>query len=92
MIELVFIIENYVIEQLKSTILKDPYYFTFAPQYEIDYLIQSNDKIIPIEVKTGKTKKKKSLTEYNKKYHPEFSYRFSKLGFKHDGMIKNIPL
>ena len=47
-----------------------PNYYTFDNN-EIDFIIQYSKDIIPIEVKSGDSKKHKSLTSYNNKYSPK---------------------
>ena len=47
-----------------------PNYYTFDNN-EIDFIIQDSKDIIPIEVKSGNSKKHKSLTSYNNKYSPK---------------------
>ncbi len=45
--------------------------------YEIEFLRQIEDKIIPVEVKSGWVTKAKSLDVYYKKYSPEYKCIFS---------------
>jgi predicted AAA+ superfamily ATPase len=87
-----YLVENFVIQQLKPTILNKSYYFKINNNFEIDFLTQIINDVIPFEIKSGKSKKKKSLTLYNEKYKPKYSIRISKMGFKKDGLIINVPL
>ena len=59
---------------------------------EIDFVIQRNNKIIPIEVKSDKSINHNSLTKYNSKNNNELSFRFSLNNLSKDGKIVNIPL
>lgn len=68
-----------------------PNYFTFD-RNKIDFVIQSKNEIISIEVKSGNTTNNTSLTKYNEKYKPVTSIRFSLNNLKKDGKILNIPL
>jgi predicted AAA+ superfamily ATPase len=86
------LVKNFVLQQLKPTILNKSYYFKVDNNYEIDFLTQIVNDIIPIEVKSGKSKKKKSLTQYNNKFNPKYSIRFSQMDLKKDGLVINIPL
>ena len=70
---------------------KVPNYFTFD-RHEIDYIIQYQNKIIPIEVKANKSTNNVSLTRYNEKYKNDLSIRFSMRNLSKDGNIINIPL
>jgi predicted AAA+ superfamily ATPase len=87
-----YFMENYVIQQLKNNILVNPFYYKEKQLLEIDFLTIINSKVIPIEVKAGLSKRKKSLTSYNNKFKPSFSIRFSTNDFKKDGIVYNIPL
>ena len=83
--------ENFVLQQIKNNFIVEPRYFTFD-RYEIDYLIQIKDRIIPVEVKAGDAVNSKSIKAYEIKFSPEICVRYSLLNYKKDGKIKNIPL
>lgn len=83
--------ENYILNMLTLTYDENINYFVFE-RNEIDFIIQINNKIIPIEVKSNKTGSHNSLTKYNDKYNSDISIRFSLNNLKKDGKILNIPL
>lgn len=83
--------ENYVLQTLTAIGL-NPYYFTFDNRYEIDFLIQCKNEIIPIEVKSSENITNASLKIYNEKYNPEVRIRFSMRNLTKDGNLINIPL
>lgn len=83
--------ENYVLNMLNIVYNSVPNYFTFD-RNEIDFIIQTKNKIIPIEVKSGKLTNNSSLTKYNTKNNPEISVRLSMNNLVKDGKILNIPL
>ena len=83
--------ENYILNMLNSTFSKVPNYFTFD-RYEIDFIIQYQNKVIPIEVKSSKSTNNTSLTRYNEKYDNSLSIRFSMNNLNKDDKIINIPL
>ena len=83
--------ENYVLQTLISIGLK-PYYYTFDNKYEIDFLIQYKNDIIPIEVKSSENINNISLKAYNEKYNPKTRIRFSMRNLSKDGNLINIPL
>ncbi len=83
--------ENYVLNMLNIVYDNVPNYFNFD-RNEIDFMIQNKNKIIPIEVKLGKSVNNTSLTKYNEKFANEKSIRFSLNNLKFDGKILNIPL
>jgi predicted AAA+ superfamily ATPase len=85
------IIENYVAQALvcNGHVL---YYWKNQNTAELDFVIQQEDKIIPIEVKKGKHTKSISFNMFIKKYHNNFGIRFSSKNFGFENSIKSIPL
>jgi len=83
--------ENYCLNMLNANYDGIPNYFVFD-RNEIDFIIQKNNKIIPIEVKSNKGGSHISLTKYNEINNPDISIRFSLDNLKQDGKIINIPL
>jgi len=84
--------ENYVAQELIATKHKKPYYWTSEGTAEIDFLIEEDHAIYPLEVKAGANQKKKSLLVYNQKYAPSKLIRTTTMNLKHDGDIYNYPL
>jgi len=85
------IAENYVATQLLSRGYS-LYYWMSNGIAEIDFLIYTDDGIIPVEVKAGDTTKSKSLSVFNEKFKPKYSIRISSKNFGFDNNIKSIPL
>ncbi len=83
--------ENYVLNALNRLYDNVPNYYTFD-RYEIDFVIQNKNEIIPIEVKSGRVVKATSLTKYNEKFSNKKSIRLSLNNLKQDGEVLNIPL
>lgn len=83
--------ENYVLQTLIAIGLQ-PYYFTFDNRYEIDFIIQYKNEIIPMEVKSGETINNTSLKVYNEINKPKTRVRFSMKNLSKDGNLINIPL
>ena len=83
--------ENYIIQALTSIGLS-PYYYTFNNRYEIDFLLQYKNEIIPIEVKSSENTNNTSLKVYNEKYNPKTRIRFSMRNLTKDDNLINIPL
>ena len=83
--------ENYVANMLTYVLDEAPNYYTFD-RNKIDFVIQRNNRIIPIEVKSNKTTNHNSLTKYNMNNDNEISFRFSLNNLSKDGKIINIPL
>lgn len=84
--------ENYVAQELIAAQHKQPYYWTSEGIAEIDFLIEEDHEIYPLEVKAGASPKKKSLLVYHQKYAPSKLIRATTMNLKHDGVIYNYPL
>lgn len=69
--------ENYVLCELLKTDGEIPYYWTSGNKAEVDFVVQSGTEIVPIEVKSEKNVKSKSLAEYCKKYMPKYAVKTS---------------
>lgn len=59
---------------------------------EVDFLVEEEEKIYPLEVKAGASAKKKSLLAYGGKFAPPALSRATAMNFKRDGPIFNYPL
>jgi uncharacterized protein len=84
------LVENYVAQELGCQGY-GLFYWTSAGQAELDFVIQDEDVIYPLEVKSGASSKNKSLLVYAKKYNPKLSLRVSPMNMKLDGQIFNCP-
>ena len=83
--------EQYVAQQLK--INHELYYWTATnATAEIDFLIQSQNDILPIEVKAEENLKSKSLKAFVEKYQPGKAIRSSMSPFREQDWMTNIPL
>jgi predicted AAA+ superfamily ATPase len=84
--------ENYVAQVLKTNGY-DLYYWTSeTPSAELDFVIQKEGKVIPIEVKSGENVNAKSLKHFRKMYEPEFSIRLSEKNFGYADGLYAVPL
>lgn len=84
--------ENYVAQELIAAQNRNPYYWTSEGVAKIDFLIEKDHEIYPLEVKAGSSSKKKSLLVYNQKYSPSKLLRATTMNLKHNGDIYNYPL
>jgi len=84
--------ENYVLQSLIHQFEGRPAYWTSGNKAEIDYVIQYNNELIPIEVKSGESVRGRSLFVYNELYHPKLRIRFSMKNLKYDNGLLNLPL
>jgi predicted AAA+ superfamily ATPase len=84
--------ENYVAQELLATRHKDLYYWASEGTAELDFLLEEDHEIVPLEVKAGASQKKKSLLVYHQKYAPSKLVRATTFNLKHDGEVYNYPL
>ena len=84
-------IENYIAENLYSK-YNELHYWTLGNAYEVDFLINIEGDIIPVEVKASNNTTSKSLNYYKDRYKPEYSIRISEKNFGYENGIKSIPL
>jgi len=82
-----------VLQQLKAiNDLPVFYWSTEAGEAEVDFIIQLDGNVVPVEVKAEENLQAKSLKSYYKRYAPEFSVRTSMSDFRIDDWLTNIPL
>ncbi len=84
--------ENYVLNSLLRQFEGGIRYWTSGNTAEVDFVVQIENDIIPIEVKADENVIGKSLTFYNKEYSPKIALRYSLKNFKRDNNTINIPL
>ena len=85
--------ENAVLQSL-MTVLKysPPCYWSSGNTAELEFVIQSDTQIIPVEVKAENAISGRSLSVYNEKYSPEVRIRFSMLNMQMNGGLLSCPL
>ena len=85
--------EQYVCQQLKTIGDLGIYYYTNdRNSCEVDFILDTGEQIIPVEVKAEINLKAKSLRTYCEKYSPEISIRTSMADFKKEDWLINLPL
>ncbi|MBQ3834235.1 MAG: ATP-binding protein [Elusimicrobia bacterium] len=85
--------EQYVCQQLISCLNKKPFYWSAENSSgEIDFIIQHNGKVIPLEVKAEENLNAKSLKFFVEKYELGYGVRCSMSNFRKEEKIINIPL
>lgn len=85
--------EQYVIQQLHTKENRYIGYWTNERSTsEVDFVMQDEDRIIPIEVKSGENLRSKSFRLFYEKYKTETAIRTSPLKFKEEDWMTNIPL
>ena len=84
--------EQYVLQELLVNGFQPCYWTNDAGNAEVEFVIQGEKGVFPVEVKAGINTQAKSLKTYRKLFSPPFSFRTS-LAEGHDGTeIKDIPL
>jgi hypothetical protein len=85
--------EQYVCQQLKTIEDLDVYYYTNdRGSCEIDFVVDTGEQIMPVEVKAEVNLKAKSLKTYQEKFKPEISVRTSMSDYKKEEWLVNLPL
>jgi len=85
--------EQYVCQQLKTIEDLGVYYYTNdRGSCEVDFVIDTGEQIIPVEVKAEVNLKAKSLRTYKEKFEPEVSVRTSMADYKKEDWLVNLPL
>lgn len=85
--------ENYILQSLIPQFEVSPRYWS-DNTYEVDFIIQNENDIFPIEVKAEKNTKSKSLFKFKEKYSENIKLRvrFSFDNLTLDNDLLNIPL
>ena len=85
--------EQYVYQQLKTNEIDNVYYWSAENgTAEIDFLVQVDGNVVPIEVKAEENLRSKSLRLFVQKYSPGHALRFSMSGFRRQDWVTNVPL
>lgn len=88
--------ENYVVQQLNTQFGNDIFYYSKENStLEVDFIIQKDDRIIPIEVKAEENVKSKSLNNFIKNETGNLhlkGLRFSMKGYVDQDWMENYPL
>lgn len=83
--------ENYVDLQLTINGYRT-YYWESERGAEVDFIIQREGNLIPVEVKSADNTKAKSLKVYMDAYKPEYAIKLSAKNFAFEDNKKTIPL
>ena len=68
-----------------------PYFWTSPGTAEVEFVIQWDNEIIPIEVKAEENISGNSLSVYTKKYAPHYRMRFSMLNMQYNNGLLSSP-
>jgi len=85
------ITENYVATQLVAN-NERLYYWTSNSTAEVDFVLQGDSKVVPVECKSSDRVRSRSLNVCVEKYNLEYSIRISSKNFGFENGIKSVPL
>ena len=83
--------ENYVAQAFVNKGY-DLFYWQSEGKAEIDFVLQIQDSVIPVEVKKGHRNRSRSLGIFANKYKSPYAIRISKKNFGFENNIKSVPL
>lgn len=87
--------ENFVLQSLAPQLDVEPRYWSQVnPPHKVDFIVEVDNRIVPIEVKSDRNVRSRSLRVYQKRF-PDATplcVRFSLENLRLDGNLLNIPL
>ena len=85
--------EQYVCQQLKTLHDLGIYYYTNnRGSCEVDFVVDTGERIVPVEVNAEVNLRAKSLKTYQEKFSPEVCVRTSMADYKKEDWLVNLPL
>jgi hypothetical protein len=84
--------ENAVLQSLLAAGELKPCYWTSEATAEVDFVLQFDTQVIPIEVKSGVSLQGKSLGVYRNRFSPALSLRYSMKNLRYEEGLLNIPV
>ena len=84
--------ENYCLEQFQGLFEVFPHYYSPLRNYEVDFLLQNETQIIPVECKAGGNVTSASFKRYRNEENPALAIRLSTLEYKKQENMLNLPL
>lgn len=85
--------ENYVLQEIKANSNNSVFYYSNDDStFELDFLLDSENGPVPIEVKAQENLRAKSFKNYCEKFKPTVAIRTSTADYREESWMKNIPL
>lgn len=85
--------EQFVLQQLITSKELETYYWTNERgNAEVDFLVDTGNRVVPVEVKAEENLRAKSLRTYYDKYRPKISVRAAMSDYKKEDWLLNLPL
>lgn len=86
-----YVAENFVAQELRAAGAKTLYCWQ-GRTAEVEFLLDREGDVIPVEVKSGWVTQSKSLKVYTERYHPSYSYILSANNIGEGGRSRRLPL
>ena len=87
------LVENYVAQQLAAAAAGELHYWrSSGGKAEVDFLLEREGEVLPLEVKAGVNPRSKSLQSFDAQFAPPLLVRSTLLNLKRDARVLNIPL
>lgn len=83
--------ENYVAQTFTNKGY-DLFYWQSDGKAEIDFVLQNDDGVIPVEVKKGYRNRSRSLAIFAQRYKSPYAVRITKKNFGFENNVKSVPL
>jgi predicted AAA+ superfamily ATPase len=84
--------EQFVFQELRANTVDTYYFANDDSRGEIDFVIDTSQAIVPIEVKSGTSTAARSLPIFVKKYELDLAVKLSLLPYRESGKTVNYPL
>lgn len=84
--------EQFVLEELVAAGIEPGYWTPDQGISEVDFVVQGETRVYPLEVKSATNTKAKSLGVYCRAHSPEFSVKSSLMPYRRDERSRSIPL
>jgi len=86
--------EQFVMQELTSMPDMDyiAYWTNDRSTAEVDFIIQRQGEIVPVEVKSGESLRSRSFTPFCQTYAPKLAVKTSMLPYQADTPVVNVPL
>lgn len=84
------ILDNYIIQSLVARGYL-PNFWESNSQAKIDFLIQNEDGVIPLEVKTNENTRSKSVSIFRASHEIPYSIKVSNRNYEYSGQVKHLP-
>ena len=84
--------EQFVMQEIVANGLVSAYWTPDAGTAEVDFVVQGERDVFPLEVKSATNTKAKSLQVYMKEYNPPFAVKSSLKNYSACGSVRSVPL